>query len=44
LFKIAWDTFFLIHRGLVRKIAVIEFGGDKFESYIKKKISTGSKK
>lgn len=43
LFKVVSDTFFLIHKGLVRKIAEINFGNDKIENYIKKKKSTGSK-
>jgi len=43
LFKVTSDTFFLIHKGLVRKIAEIEFGKDKVENYIKKKKSAGRK-
>jgi hypothetical protein len=43
LFKVTSDTFFLIHKGLVRKIAEIEFGNDEFENYFKKKKSTGRK-
>lgn len=43
LFKITSDTFFLIHKGLVRKIAEIEFGRDKID-YIKKNRSTRSRK
>jgi len=42
LFKVVWDTCFLIHKGLVLKIAKIEFGNDKIELLIKDK-STGSK-
>ena len=42
LFKITSDTFFLIHKGLVRKMAEMEFGNDWIENYIKKKDSTGS--
>lgn len=43
LFKVTTDTFYLIHRGLVRKIAEIEFGNDKIENYIKKKKPEGTK-
>lgn len=39
LFKVVWDTMFLIHKGLVRQIAIIEFGDDKIEDYITKKKS-----
>ena len=42
LFKVVSDTFFLIHKGLVLKIAGIEFGNDKIENYINKNKSTGS--
>lgn len=40
LFKVTSDTFFLIHRAIVRKIAEMKFGNDKIESYITKKKST----
>lgn len=43
LFKITSDTFFLIHKGLLWKIAEMAFGSEMVENYIKKKRAIRSK-